>query len=323
MIQRHSKILLSTIIIAIGAIGVLAILPVGAADQSSDYAILLLRDQPMSSYQGNLHGLPSTMPAPGAQLDVHTPAAVAYAGYLASQQALARSAMAHVAPQVQVLYEYNTVLNGFAVKLNGFSLPRLVGVGGIVDVAYSYNLQYDMNRSNALIGSPTLWAADGGQSNAGAGIKIGIIDTGIDFTHPFLTDNSLIVPAGYPKCDALDSADHQANTACKYVSNKVLVAKMFCTQAVCSVFDAQAKQDHGSHVSGIAAGVANTCAPFVGCTMSGVAPKAFLGNYNVFPGNVTDASSIDIAAAVDAAVADGMNVLNLSLGGTRPTMIPS
>jgi minor extracellular serine protease Vpr len=316
MIQRNSKIVLSAIIIAIGTIGVLGILPVGAANQSSDYAILLLRDQPLSSYHGNLHALPATIPASGDQLNVNSPAGLAYAGYLANQHALARSVMARAAPQVQVLYEYSTVLNGFAVKLNGFTLQRLVGVGGIVDVAYSYNLHYDMNRSNALIGSPTLWAADGGQGNSGASIKIGIIDTGIDFTHPFLRDNSLVVPAGYPKCDALDSAVNKANMACKYVSNKVLVAKMFCTQAVCSVFDAQAKQDHGSHVSGIAAGVANTCAPFVGCTMSGVAPKAFLGNYNVFPGNVTDASSIDIAAAVDAAVADGMNVLNLSLGGT-------
>ncbi len=49
--------------------------------------------------------------------------------------------------------------------------------------------------------------------------------------------------------------------------------------------------------------------------MSGVAPKAWLGNYNVFPGNVLSASSHDIAKAVEAAVRDGMDVLNLSLGG--------
>src|SRR3989442_12374476 len=53
--------------------------------------------------------------------------------------------------------------------------------------------------------------------------------------------------------------------------------------------------------------------------MSGVAPKAYLGNYNVFPGNITSSTSLDIAKAVDAAVADGMDVLNLSLGGgARP-----
>ena len=49
--------------------------------------------------------------------------------------------------------------------------------------------------------------------------------------------------------------------------------------------------------------------------MSGIAPGAWLGNYNVFPGDVVDARSEDILNAVEAAVNDGMDVLNLSLGG--------
>ena len=49
--------------------------------------------------------------------------------------------------------------------------------------------------------------------------------------------------------------------------------------------------------------------------MSGIAPGAWLGNYNVFPGEVEDARSEDILKAVEAAVNDGMDVLNLSLGG--------
>ena len=317
MLQKESNLLLASVFIVIGTVSVLGVLPVGGGQsQPSDYAIVLLKDQALSSYTGNINGYAATMPTGGGKLDLTSSAAVAYANYLANQHSLAKSAIAKQAPSVQILYEYYTVLNGFAIKLNGYSLSSLQNVGGITVVSYSSDIHYDMNRSNTLIGSATLWSADGGQSNAGAGMKIGIIDTGIDFTHPFLTDNSLTVPAGYPKCDALDSAVGQPNTSCKYVSNKVIVAKMFCTQPVCVAFDAQAKQDHGSHVSGIAAGVANTCAPFVGCTMSGVAPKAFLGAYNVFPGNVTDASSLDIAMAVDAAVADGMDVLNLSLGGT-------
>src|SRR5207244_343180 len=50
--------------------------------------------------------------------------------------------------------------------------------------------------------------------------------------------------------------------------------------------------------------------------MSGIAPGAWLGNYNVFPGSVDNARSEDILNAVDAAVEDGMDVLNLSLGGS-------
>ena len=49
--------------------------------------------------------------------------------------------------------------------------------------------------------------------------------------------------------------------------------------------------------------------------MSGIAPGAWLGNYNVFPGDVLNARDVDITAAVEAAVEDGMDVLNMSPGG--------
>jgi minor extracellular serine protease Vpr len=56
--------------------------------------------------------------------------------------------------------------------------------------------------------------------------------------------------------------------------------------------------------------------------MSGIAPGAWLGNYNVFPGSVVSARSEDILNAVDAAIADGMDVLNLSLGGSPGKSAP-
>jgi len=282
----------------------------------ADYAIVTLKDQPLAAYDGHVPGYARTMPAPGHKLDLNSPAAQAYSSYLANARGNAKGWLKNTMSTAQVVGEYSVVLNGLAVKLNGNAMNGLLNAPGANWVAYDYLYHTEMNRSPALIGAATLWAAVGGQSNAGAGVKIGIIDTGIDQTHPFLTDNSLTVPAGFPKCDAIDSAVGTTDTQCKFVSNKVIVAKVFETL---TNFDGHAAQEHGSHVSGIAAGVANTCAPFVGCTLSGIAPKAFLGNYNVFPGNVLSASSHDIAKAVEAAVADGMDVLNLSLGGTaRP-----
>ncbi|TMI21650.1 hypothetical protein E6H31_05165 [Candidatus Bathyarchaeota archaeon] len=315
----NAKILFSLLLVTLISFG--PVIFAQAAGNSSrqnsnaSYAIITFADAPLATYQGHIPGLPATA-ASAEKLDLNSQAAQSYSNYLSLQKDQARSWLARNAPEVQVIYEYSVVLNGMAVKLNGHNLDHLLSIPGVTNVALSTMYHLDMNRSPTLIGAPVLWNAVGGQSNAGAGIKIGIIDTGIDASHPFLTDNSLVVPKGYPKCDALDSAVHKADTSCLFTSNKVLVAKMFCTQAVCAVFDGHAAQDHGSHVSGIAAGVANTCAPFVGCTLSGIAPKAFLGSYNVFPGNVTDASSQDIAMAVEAAVKDGMDVLNLSLGGT-------
>src|SRR3989442_9576401 len=284
----------------------------------SGYAFEILQNQPLASYDGHVPGYARTMPDPGQKLDLTSAAAQAYSSYLANQRGLAKGWLNNNARETQVVSEYSVVLNGLGVKLNGHSMNDLQRVSGAAAVAPVNTYHIDDDVSNNLINAPAVWSALGGQSNAGAGIKIGIIDTGIDQTHPFLTDNSLAVPTGFPKCDARDSTVGQADTSCLFTSNKVIVAKVFQIQARTN-FNASAAQAHGSHVSGIAAGVANTCAPFVGCQMSGVAPKAYLGNYNVFPGNILGATSLDIAMAVEAAVSDGMDVLNLSLGGgARP-----
>ncbi len=64
---------------------------------------------------------------------------------------------------------------------------------------------------------------------------------------------------------------------------------------------------HGSHVAGIIGGH--------GCGYFGVAPGVTLRAYRVFGKNAEGASSFAIAKAIDRAVADGCDLLNLSLGG--------
>src|SRR5207248_5415986 len=78
--------------------------------------------------------------------------------------------------------------------------------------------------------------------------------------------------------------------------------------------------DHGTHVAGIAAGDHDTLAsgPRGAVTVSGIAPGAYLGNYKVLTVPTArfglDGNSPEIAKAIDQAVADGMDVINLSLG---------
>jgi len=210
----------------------------------------------------------------------------------------------------QVIREYDTVLNGVAVQLNGASLDSLKAGPGVSLVEPSLTYTPTMNRSVGVINAPAAWAAVGGVAHAGAGIKIGVLDTGIDQTHPFLTDNTLTPPAGFPKFDPGNQ---------QFTSKKVIVARVYFTGKPGS-FTAQALQDHGTHVSGTIAGVNGTNAPATASTpavngLSGVAPKAFLGNYNVFPGQTANATSHDIAQAIEDAVKDGMDVINMSLGG--------
>ena len=106
----------------------------------------------------------------------------------------------------------------------------------------------------------------------------------------FLRSNRLqLSPEGFPKCDAADSASHHEDQDCNYVSEKVIVAKVFYNKAHKQGLDAQAIQDHGTHTAGIAAGVTGKTAVVNGVEiddMSGIAPGAWLGNYNVFPGGV-------------------------------------
>ena len=187
-----------------------------------------------------------------------------------------------------------------------------------------YNTLYypNLSQSYKMINALGAWNAAGGRSNAGAGIKIGDIDSGIEETHPFFDPTGFSYPPGFPKCDAADSNSHHKDQDCKFVTPKVIVAKVFFNKANQQGADAHAVEGHGTHTAGIAAGVTGKTAVVNGVNindMSGIAPGAWLGNYNVFPDSVNEsrhgARSEDILNAVDAAIEDGMDVLNLSLGG--------
>src|SRR5262249_16888742 len=102
---------------------------------------------------------------------------------------------------------------------------------------------------------------------------------------------------------------------------KVIVAKVFNNKTPSRHYTAEAQQAHGTHVSGTVACNYGTPANVDGVAIthpiSGVAPRALLGNYNVFPSDVDNARSEAILNALDAAYADGFDVANMSLGGTH------
>src|SRR6266851_7017711 len=276
------------------------------------YAIVILADPPLADAPGVAH-------LKNGKIDFNNAANGKYQSALAHARNDFKQWLKATNSPVKVLREYDTVLNGFGVKLNGASFDSLRAGPGVVSVEPSLTYALSMNRSVGVINAPAAWSAVGGVGNAGAGMKIGVIDSGVDQTHPFLTDNSLNPPAGFPKFDPGNQ---------QFTSKKVIVARVYFTPNQGKGFTAEALQDHGTHVSGTIAGVNGTTAPPAQCDaktgvckipavagLSGVAPKAFLGNYNVFPGDITNATSHDIAQAIDDAVKDGMDVINMSLGG--------
>src|SRR5205809_2336416 len=262
---------------------------------------------------------PSTKPPHGRKIDFNGQAVRSYRAQLNARRNELKRWLRANAPRAKVTGEYDASLDAVAVQLNGTPLATIAAAPMVQSAEYNALYHPNLSESYKIINASDAWTAAGGRATAGAGIKIGDIDTGIDNTHPFFDPTGFSYPPGFPKCDAADSASHHEDQDCNYVSQKVIVAKVFYNKAQQQGLDAQAIQDHGTHTAGIAAGVTGKTAVVNGVSiddMSGIAPGAWLGNYNVFPGDVLNARSEDILNAVDAAIEDGMDVLNLSLGGS-------
>jgi minor extracellular serine protease Vpr len=268
----------------------------------SEYAFIQFGDAPIASYEGSISGFASTKPAKGKKIDLQSTAVKKYGNRLEAQRENYKKWLAKQFPQVEVVTEYDVTFNGIGLKLNGASLKEVTRGPGAVKSGYSATYQKAMSESTGLIEAEAMWESLGGQADAGEGMKVGIIDSGIDQNHEFLQPNEgMAYPEAFPKGDT------------RFTTEKVIVAKVFSQNPKLS---AEAVDSHGTHVAGTVAGKAGTRHELSDKTMSGVAPGAYLGNYNVFPGDIENAKSVFIAKAVEEAVEDGMDVLNLSLGGT-------
>jgi len=250
---------------------------------------------------------------------VRAPAAISYLRTLAATQRTLAARLAVTIPAASIRWHYGVALDGVSVLLPASDLARLRALpGATVWPTVTYHALRDTPSSVSettadpgpnLIGATALWGPN--LATAGEGIKIGLIDDGIDEAHPYFNPAGYSYPAGFPK----------GNTA--YTTPKVIVARAFPSPSTHwkyadDPFDPRFSF-HATHVAGIAAGDHDTpTAPNNGSPISGVAPKAYLGNYKALTVPTEDygldGNSPEIAKAIDQAVADGMNVINLSIG---------
>jgi subtilisin family serine protease len=252
-------------------------------------------------------------------VSVRTPAAVSYLRTLAASQRTLAAQLAVSIPAARIGWHYGVALDGVSVVLPASDLARLRALpGATVWPSVTYHALRDTSAAPAaatadpgpaLIGAPELWGQN--LATAGQGIKIGLVDDGIDQAHPYFNPAGFSYPAGYPK----------GNTA--FTTPKVIVARAFPSPSTHWKYADRPFDPlysfHATHVAGIAAGDYDTpTAPHNGSPISGVAPKAYLGNYKALTVPTADygldGNSPEIAKAIDQAVADGMNIINLSIG---------
>ena len=244
----------------------------------------------------------------------------AYRQHLRDVQSNLRAQIA--AQSIVVTGAVQHLLNGIfvvATPAQAAALRKLPGVEGVVPMRRVY-LSDQLTLSDvqqAWAGAPI-----GGASNAGAGIKVGIIDTGIDQTHPSFQDSSLQLPSSdFPKCDTY-TVGTATESDCAFTTTKVIVARSYVSTISPGSSPSDSRPDdnsardltgHGTAVASVVAGVASS---YFSNSLSGVAPKAFLGNYKIYgsPELGGGASESGILQALDDAVTDGMDVVNFSSG---------
>ena len=214
-----------------------------------------------------------------------------------------------------------TLLNAVFVIATPQQLAELRSLPGVKAVRPLRRFHPNLARAVVVIdANPAGWNLAGGKDNAGKGLKIGMIDTGIDQTHPAFQDPALPIPAGFPKCDVQSDCTN-------FTNNKVIVARSYVRLLAAGTapnpaatsrpddYSARDRDGHGTATAMCAAGESNA-GPVA--TIAGVAPKAYLGNYKVFGDpEVNGFTTGDIIIqALEDALSDGMDIVSLSLGST-------
>jgi minor extracellular serine protease Vpr len=203
---------------------------------------------------------------------------------------------------------YDTLFNGFVVKValgERNKLMRIPGVKAIypVDVVQAPTPEQAAGSALDLAAAVALTGADIAQNVrglSGRGIKVGIIDTGIDIDHPAFGGSGSNGTTPFPSARVVTGWDFVGDN---YNSGGTAEQQVPAPDA-----NPDDCNGHGTHVAGIVG--AN------GGGIKGVAPAVSFGAYRVF-GCVGSTSSDIILEALERAHADGMDVVNQSLGAAR------
>ena len=172
-----------------------------------------------------------------------------------------------------IIYRYS-VINGMAVTIPDNKVSALQALDNVKSVEKSQECQVLLDKAVPLIGADKVWAS----GYTGKGVKVAVIDTGVDASHPDLNGDKVVAWVDFVNGRTTPYDDH----------------------------------GHGTHVSGTIAGTGNAS----GGQYRGVAPNASLMEAKVLSGDGSGCDA-NIIKGIDWAVQNGAQVISMSLGSTE------
>lgn len=223
----------------------------------------------------------------------------------------------------QKVHDYTVALNGYSAILTEDQVKAIEAQDGVVMVMEDQMRYPTTENSPAFLGLTAPGAA-WAKGFDGEGVVVGVIDTGIWPEHPsFADDGSYAAPPIGPIPCEFGNTAHHPDDAPFTCNNKLIGARQMLDtyRAVIGAepyeFDsARDDNGHGTHTASTAAGNAGVEAEIFGISrgaVSGIAPRAHVVAYKGL-GDLGGFTS-DLAAAIDQAVLDGVDVINYSIGG--------
>jgi hypothetical protein len=319
--------------------------------------VVVMKAAPAASYDGSDRRFAQTRSTGGQAFRADSAAARAYTRHLLGQQdALARKA------GVKAYANYTIALNGFAADLSADQASRLASDKSVLLLAKDTLRKQNTWQTPTFLGldgSGGAWKAHGTRKDAGNGIVVGDIDSGIWPTSPSFRGAKLSTTPVGPNDATMDAEGNtrsekvdgsvfrgKCETGQKFVlanCNSKIIGARYYADAYLAQTDPEDRPDseyisprdgsgHGSHTASTASGVVTgssakpvTVEGRAFGTLSGMAPGSQLAIYKVCFENVDPdlsgcATSASLAA-IDDAVADGVDVINYSISGALDTVI--
>jgi subtilisin family serine protease len=340
---------------ALGASGTTSATPATSAKftTSGNYIVQMSGD-PAVAYEGGIRGLKATAPKAGAKINPFATDVVKYTSYLKGNHDAALKAVG----ATQKLYDYTFSYDGFAARLTAAQANALAARKDVVSVVPDALHEVDTSSTPTFLGLDAeggLWDQLGGVGSAGEDIVIGVVDSGIWPESLSFTDrvDANGVPSNAP--GAKRAFQQLPGWHGKCVNGEQFVATLCNQKLIGAQFfnagwaDAEAGlsgsevlnrdrpweflsardyNGHGTHTSSTAGGnfgVPATGAAALFGSISGMAPRARVAMYKALwsteDAATAGGNTTDLVAAIDQAVADGVDVINYSISGTSTNFL--